>query len=73
MFFLEKYKIRKIKQINYGFENYLKKMKRIEKIIFFFKKIYLTLNFLKYKKFNDRIYFFKKYYKDFINEQKNFI
>ncbi len=38
IFFLEKYKIARAKQINFSFENYLKKMKKIEKIIFFLKK-----------------------------------
>jgi hypothetical protein len=71
-FFLQKYKIKKIKQINFEFEQYFKKIKTIEQIIFLLKKLFINLKFLKYKKTNDKIFFFKKYYRNFINEQANY-
>jgi hypothetical protein len=72
-YFLEQYKIKKIKEINFQFELYLKKTKEIEKIIFLFKKLFINLKLLKYKNVNNRFFFFKKYYRSFINEQKKFI
>jgi hypothetical protein len=70
-FFLEKYKIKKAKEINLGFEQYFNKIRSIEKITFLLKKLFINLKFLKYKKTNSRIFFFKKYYKSFIDEQFN--
>jgi predicted transcriptional regulator len=71
--FLEKYKIKKIRDINLGFEKYFKKIKSIEKITFLLKKLFINLKFLKFKKINSRIFFFKKYYRSFIDEQNSFI
>jgi hypothetical protein len=73
MLFLEQYKIKKIKEINFKFELYLKKTKEIEKVMFLFKKLFINLKLLKYKSVNSNIFFFKKYYRSFINEQKKFI
>jgi hypothetical protein len=72
-FFLEQYKIKKAKEMNFKFEQYFRKTKEIEKIMFLFKKLFINLKLLKYKNANDRFFFFKKYYRNFINEQKNFI
>jgi hypothetical protein len=71
--FLEKYKMKKIKEINLGFEFYSNKIKNIEKITFLLKKLFINLKIYKYKRINHNIFFFKKYYRSFINEQNNFI
>jgi len=65
--------MKKIRQINFKFEEYFKKIEEIEKISFLFKKLFINLKLLKYKSGNDRFFFFKKYYRNYINEQKNFI
>jgi len=72
-FFLDNYKLKKIKQMNIGFEQYFNKIKVIEKITFLMKKIFLNIKFLKNKKTNLKIFFFKKYYRSFIDEQSNLI
>ena len=72
-FFLEQYKIKKVKEMNFKFEQYFRKTKEVEKIMFLFKKLFINLKLLKYKNANDRFFFFKKYYRNFINEQKNSI
>jgi hypothetical protein len=73
MLFLEQYKIKKIKEINFQFELYFKKTKEIENLMFLFKKLFINLKFFKFKSVNNNIFFFKKYYRSFVNEQKKFI
>jgi hypothetical protein len=71
--FLEKYKIKKIREINLGFEQYFNRIKNIEKTIFLIKKFFINLKFLKFRKINSKIFFFKKYYRTFIDGQSIFI
>jgi len=73
IFFLEKYKIKKIKNINLSFEYYYNKIKIVNKITFLMKKLFINLKLLKYKKINSRLYFFKKYYRTFIDQQSKLI
>ena len=73
IFFLEKYKLKKVKEINWAFESYFNKIKKVEKVIFTLKNLFIDLKYLKLKKQNNRLFFFKKYYRNFINEQQNFI
>jgi hypothetical protein len=73
MFFLEKYKIKNIKNINYNFEKYFQNYKKIEKIVFFLKKIYIDLKFIKFNNSTQKIFFFKKYFRNFIDTQTNLV
>jgi len=71
IYFIEKYKINKIKKMHFFyFEQYLNKIKKIENLILIYKSWIFDL---KYKKMDNRLYFFKKYYRNFVNNQKNYI
>jgi hypothetical protein len=73
MFFLENYKVKKIKEINFFFDNYLQKKKNIEKIFFFLKNIYVNIKVFKMKKSNNKNFIFKKFFRDFLDLQKNLV
>jgi len=73
MFFLEKYKIKKIKEINFNFEKYLTNYKKTEKTIYIFKKIYINFKMFKFKSENNKIFFFKKFFRNFIDIHKDLV
>jgi hypothetical protein len=73
MFFLEKYKIKKIKEINFNFEKYLTNYKKTEKTIYILKKIYINFKMFKFKGENNKMFFFKKFFRNFIDIHKDLV
>jgi hypothetical protein len=73
MVFLEKYKIKKIKEINFDFEKYLTNYKKIEKTIYILKNIYCFFKTFKFKGEKNKIFFFKKFFRDFIDIHKDLV
>jgi len=71
--FLEQYKLKRIKKMNSEFELYLNKVQYLNSFFLLLKKTYISFKIYKSFKSNDRIFFFKKYYRDFINIQEDYI
>lgn len=73
IFFLDKYKIKKMKKLNFKFDEYLNKIKSIEKLNYYLKSMYIFFKSYKRTNLNNKYFFFKKYYTDFSNKGEKFI
>jgi hypothetical protein len=73
MYFLENYKLKKIKEMNFSFEQYLNKYKKIEKSLFLLKYAYFSIKNYKNNDVRNKTFFFKKFFRNFIDMQQDFV
>jgi hypothetical protein len=73
IYFLENYKLKKIKQISFNFEKYLNKYKNVKKSVYLFKCAYINIKIFKFNKFDNKQFFFKKFFRNFIDTHELYI
>jgi hypothetical protein len=73
IYFLENYKLKKIREINFSFEKYLNKYDNIKNSLFLLKNAYININIFKFSKYDNKIFFFKKYFRNFIDIHELYI